>query len=121
MKKVIVFSIILVILLAGPHLLVLANGTETQNVEVLPADKTGTLTIVWGDPFPGSGGLAATDYFLTDDTGTTFELQFAAAHRCFLLVRWIRRKRHVAYFELKDAAATTRKPTLTSRRVGCNR
>lgn len=57
----------------------LTLSAPAVGVAAQQASLTGTFTTIYVDPSPGSGGQAITRYRLTDDTGTTTDLQIAAS------------------------------------------
>lgn len=69
-RRVGIFAVIAILL----TLIAPAAGVAAQQ-----ASLTGTFTTIYVDPSPGSGGQAITRYRLTDDTGTTTDLQIAAS------------------------------------------
>ena len=67
---------------------------------------TGTLSIIWGDPAPGSTAAPVTRYYLTDAAGNTTELTFTEASRAAAGNLYALNGRQITVSGAPDSAAT---------------
>ncbi len=75
--KVFLAMILGMFLLIGSNMLVSADVDPQPRMESSLAAVEGQLSVIWGDPMPGSQQETVTRYYLTDDYGNKYELQFA--------------------------------------------